>query len=144
MVIQKGFKTANSLYLPAHYSKELRKFQNEDETLSRNIWPLEDILNFVFPKKYQPTYYNASLAFMRFLEEKERDKSSISNFIKENNISKATFYNRVLPKLKRFGLIKVEREPGTKKMKISISKSFGNYLMKIADSWLAYVDDIRR
>ncbi|NPA22051.1 MAG: hypothetical protein GXN92_00495, partial [Candidatus Micrarchaeota archaeon] len=71
----------------------------------------------------------------------------IALFIKENNISKATFYNRVLPKLRAFGVIKVEREfedinKKARKLKISISRTFGNYLMKIADSWLAIIDEI--
>ncbi len=75
----------------------------------------------------------------------------ISNFIKENNISKATFYNRVLPRLKRVGMIKVERqtvisEKNKQKyrpMIVSLSKTFGNYITKIGESWLAIVDDAR-
>jgi hypothetical protein len=73
----------------------------------------------------------------------------ISEVIKNNNISKATFYNRVLPRLKRLGLIRIKRqtEYGNEKkyrhMKIEISKTFGNYLLKIADSWLAHVDDLK-
>ena len=75
----------------------------------------------------------------------------ISPFLSEKNISKATFYNRVLPRLRRVGMIKIEREtviPVESKrkyrpMRISLSKTFGNYLMKIGDSWLAVVDDAR-
>jgi hypothetical protein len=48
-------------------------------------------------------------------------------------------------------MIKVERitsvnEQSKKKfrpMKISLSKTFGNYFLKIGDSWLAVVDDAR-
>ena len=71
--------------------------------------------------------------------------------MKGNGISKATFYNRVLPRLKRVGLVKVERETiiameskrKFRPMRISLSKTFGNYFMKIGDSWLAIVDDAR-
>jgi hypothetical protein len=77
--------------------------------------------------------------------------SEITEFVKKNEISKATFYNRVLPRLKRVGMIKVERQTiiaehnkqKYRPMEISLSKSFGNYLTKIGDSWLALVDDVR-
>ena len=75
----------------------------------------------------------------------------MAEFLKANNISKATFYNRVLLRLKRVGMVKVERETLVnvekkrkyRPMKISLSKTFGNYLMKIGDSWLAIVDEAR-
>ena len=75
----------------------------------------------------------------------------IASFVRSNGISKATFYNRVLPRLKRVGMIKVERDTIVaieskrkfRPMRISLSKTFGNYFMKIGDSWLAVVDDSR-
>ena len=71
--------------------------------------------------------------------------------MKGNGVSKATFYNRVLPRLKRVGMVKVERDTLVnveskrkfRPMRISLSKTFGNYFMKIGDSWLAIVDDAR-
>ncbi|MEM4367325.1 MAG: hypothetical protein QW035_04325 [Candidatus Anstonellales archaeon] len=148
MEVKKGFKSEASLYLPAHYSQEIRKFEDDDERPTRNLWNIEEILNFVFPKNYQQRYYESALALMRRLASSPYISSSeIPKLIKENNISKATLYNRVIPKMKRFGLIKVEREAALegkpRKFKISLSKSFGNYLMKISDSWLAFVDDAR-
>ncbi len=146
----RGIPSKFSFYLPPHYSKEIRTFQNEGETPTRNLWRVEEVLNFVFPKQYQPKYYDIALSFIKMLEEKlVVEGEEIASFIKENNISKATFYNRVLPKLKAVGMVKVERiatEKGRTKnsrMKISLSKTFGNYMMKIADSWLAFVDDAR-
>lgn len=148
MEIKRGFKSEASLYLPAHYSQEIRRFEDNDERPTRNLWGIEELLNFIFPKNYQQRYYESALALMKRLSSNPSINSSeIPQLIKENNLSKATFYNRVIPKMKRFGLIKVEREAVLKgkprRFKISLSKSFGNYLMKISDSWLAFVDDSR-
>jgi hypothetical protein len=38
------------------------------------------------------------------------DGSDLSEFIKGGGISKATFYNRVLPRLRRVGMIKIQRD----------------------------------
>lgn len=146
----RGIPSKLSFYLPAHYSDELRSFQDDKENPTRNLWNLDELLNFVFPKKFQPTYCGVASAFMKFLCEKERvEGAEISQFVSSQGISKATFYNRVLPRLKRVGMIKVERvlssagNAKSRAMIITISKTFGNYLMKIGDSWLAIVDDVR-
>lgn len=151
-IASRGIPSSESLYLPAHNSPELRSFQDQNESITRNIWNLEEVLNFVFPKKYQEKYHEAALAFLKLLAEKTSvGGAGIGQFVSQNGISKATFYNRVLPRLKRIGLIKVERETVValeskrkyRPMSISLSKTFGNYLMKIGDSWLALVDDAR-
>jgi hypothetical protein len=151
-IASRGIPSKESFYLPAHYSSEIRKFQDDDEKILRNYWNLEEMLNFVFPVKYQPVYNDISIKFMNELIKKSKLSSKeITEFIKSNEISKATFYNRVLPRLKRVGMIKVERQTiiaehnkqKYRPMEISLSKSFGNYLTKIGDSWLALVDDIR-
>lgn len=151
-VASRGIPSSESLYLPRHDCDELRKFQEADESATRNVWSLEEIVNFVFPKKYQQKYNEAAVLFMKLLGEKLfLNGSEINNFVSTNGISKATFYNRVLPRLKRVGMIKVERETLVaveskrkyRPMKISLSKTFGNYLTKIGDSWLAIVDDAR-
>ena len=77
--------------------------------------------------------------------------TEIGGFVTKNSVSKATFYNRVLPRLKRVGMIKVQRETIIAKeslrkyrpMTVHLSKTFGNYMLKIGDSWLASVDDAR-
>ena len=148
----RGVPSSESLYFPPFNSPELRSFQDKDENITRNLWSLEEIVNFVFSKKYQPKYYEIALAFMKLLSEKEYlGGNDIAAFISTNNISKATFYNRVLPRLRRVGMIKIERDTIVaveskrkfRPMKITLSKTFGNYLMKIGDSWLAVVDDSR-
>ena len=151
-ITTRGIPSKESLYLPPYYSSEIRKFQDDNENPLRNYWNLEEIVNFVFPKKYQPKYHEIATKFMELVANKLKlEGKEISNFIKENNISKATFYNRVLPRLKRVGMIKVERqtvisEKNKQKyrpMVVSLSKTFGNYITKIGESWLAIVDDAR-
>jgi len=148
----RGVPSSESLYLPPYNSNETRKFQDDNEVPTRNLWSLEEVINFVFPKKYQEKYHEIAVKFLILLTSKTKlNGSDISLFVSENKISKATFYNRVLPRLRRVGMIKIEREtivPLESKrkfrpMRISLSKTFGNYLMKIGDSWLAIVDDAR-
>ncbi|MCD6226982.1 hypothetical protein J7J90_00630 [Candidatus Micrarchaeota archaeon] len=148
----RGIPSRESLYLPPYYSKKLRKFQDDNEIPTRNFWSVEEVINFVFPKEYQEKYNEIATKFMTALNDNlEMDSEQIGKFIKENNISKATFYNRVLPRLKRVGMVKVYRDTIISKeskrkyrpMRIVLSKTFGNYLTKIGESWLAIVDDAR-
>ncbi|MCX8166557.1 MAG: hypothetical protein N3E37_01770 [Candidatus Micrarchaeota archaeon] len=146
----RGIPSSEDFYLPRYDSPELKQFQNEQEIPTRNIWPVELILNFVFPKRYKEKYYEISLKFMKELLNKTcLEGKEIAEFVKNNNYSKATFYNKILIRLKRIGMIKVERKTITinntkyRPMKVTLSKTFGNYLMKIADSWLVHVDEAR-
>jgi hypothetical protein len=151
-IASRGVPSDESIYLPRYDSDELRSFQDKNESITRNLWNVEEITNFIFSKKYQPKYYEIALGFMRLLSEKTQlTGEETAAFVKGSNISKATFYNRVLPRLRRVGMIKVERDTIVaieskrkyRPMRISLSKTFGNYFMKIGDSWLAIVDDAR-
>jgi len=150
--IPRGVPSSESIYLPPHNSPELRSFQDDNENPTRNLWKLWEVVNFVFSKKYQPKYHEIALSFLEELSGKlQMEGGDIGAFLSKNEISKATFYNRVLPRLRRVGMIKVERETIVAKesmrkyrpMKVSLSKTFGNYFLKIGDSWLAEVDDAR-
>ncbi|MEM4554956.1 MAG: hypothetical protein QXT25_03855 [Candidatus Anstonellaceae archaeon] len=151
-IASRGIPAKDSFYLPAHNSPELRSFQDSSENPTRNIWSLEEVINFVFPKKYQRKYNEIACAFLKLLLERLTiSGEETGKFVAGQGISKATFYNRVLPRLKRVGMIKVERQTIVaveskrkyRPMIISLSKTFGNYLTKIGDSWLAIVDDAR-
>lgn len=151
-IASRGVPSEESIYLPRYDSDELRSFQDKNESLTRNAWNVEELANFIFSKKYQPKYHEIAVGFLRMLTEKTQvSGEEIASFVKTNGISKATFYNRVLPRLKRVGMIKVERDTVVaieskrkfRPMRISLSKTFGNYFMKIGDSWLAVVDDAR-
>ncbi|MFA5106533.1 MAG: hypothetical protein WC506_06270 [Candidatus Micrarchaeia archaeon] len=152
VIASRGIPSKESLYLPAHNSSALRQFEDSGENLTHSVWDLEDVLNFVFPKQYQMKYNEIAVKFLSlFLTKQVLEGSDVSGFVKANGISKATFYNRVLPRLKRIGMIKVERETVVaaesqrkfRPMKIRISKTFGNYLNKIGNSWHAYVETAR-
>ncbi len=151
-IASRGVPSSESLYFPSFNSEELRSFQDKEENITRNLWNLEEVANFVFSKKYQAKYYEVSVAFLKLLSEKlQLSGNETADFLKANNLSKATFYNRVLPRLRRVGMIKIERETVIaleskrkfRPMRISLSKTFGNYLLKIGDSWLAIVDEAR-
>lgn len=151
-IASRGVPSSESIYLPRFDSPELRSFQDKNESITRSIWNVEELTNFIFSKKYQPKYFEIATGFMKLLTEKtEVTGDEIAAFVKNNSISKATFYNRVLPRMKRVGMIKVERDTIVaieskrkfRPMRISLSKTFGNYFMKIGDSWLAVVDDAR-
>ena len=151
-IVSRGVPSNEALYFPPFNSEELRSFQDKEENATRNLWTVDEVANFVFSKKYQAKYYEITASFLKLLGEKVHiTGDETSEFIKMNGISKATFYNRVLPRLRRVGMIKIERETIValeskrkfRPMRISFSKTFGNYLLKIADSWLAAVDDVR-
>ena len=151
-IASRGIPSKDSLFLPPYNSPELRAFQDGNENITRNSWNLEEVVNFVFPARYQTKYHEIAIGFMRLLLEKSAlTGDEIGNFVSQNGVSKATFYNRVLPRLRRVGMIKVERQTiialenkrKFRPMTITLSKTFGNYLMKIGDSWLAIVDDSR-
>jgi len=151
-IASRGIPSKDSLFLPPFNSPELRSFQDGNENITRNSWNLEEVVNFVFPARYQSKYHEIAIAFLRLLCDKTQlTGDEIGNFVSQNGISKATFYNRVLPRLRRVGMIKVERQTlialeskrKFRPMTISLSKTFGNYLTKIGDSWLAAVDDAR-
>jgi hypothetical protein len=151
-IASRGVPSSESIYLPRHDSPELRSFQDKNESITRSIWNVDELTNFIFSKKYQPKYYEIATGFLKLLTEKtEVTGEEIAAFVRNNSVSKATFYNRVLPRMKRVGMLKVERDTVVaveskrkfRPMRISLSKTFGNYFMKIGDSWLAVVDDAR-
>lgn len=150
--IPRGIPSSESLYFPAHNADEFKPFQDVNENQTRNLWRMEDVVNVVFSKKFQPTYNEIALKFLDALASKQHmDGADIGKFVSGNNVSKATFYNRVLPRLRRVGMIKIERETIVavesrrkfRPMRISLSKTFGNCFYKIGDSWLAIVDEAR-
>jgi len=151
-VASRGVPSKESMYLPPHDSPLIRSFQDKDENPTRNTWDLGEVSTFIFPKQYQEKYHSIASAFLALLmKETKVEGAQISQFIKDNSISKATFYNRVLPRLRRVGMVKIQRHTIVAKeskrkyrpMSVHLSKTFGNYISKIGDSWLAIVDEAR-
>ena len=100
-------------------------------------WNMEDVMQFVFPQKYRSSYHAVAVNFLRTLQEKGGSLSSsqIGDFVTSSGASKATFYNKVLPRLVRVGMIDRNREPTSKKMTVNWSGQFSTYLEKIAFEW---------
>lgn len=72
---------------------------------------LNQILELVFPPKYQQKYYLMAIEFMNHLLGKQAlYGDDIGAFIREKSFSKATFYNIILPRLRRVGMVRLERE----------------------------------
>ncbi|VVB56708.1 Uncharacterised protein [uncultured archaeon] len=151
-IATRGVPSEETMWLPPHDSPAIRAFEDKNESATRNAWGLAEVVQFVFPARYQPVYHQVALAFLQQMAAKtQMGGSEIADFVSSQNISKATFYNRVLPRLRRVGMIKIERQTVIaveskrkyRPMTIHLSKTFGNYLSKIGDSWLAEVDEAR-
>lgn len=138
----RGIPAAESLWMPRHYGKEIRERGGLEEGI---IWNIEDVVDFIFPKRYQPTYFKVASDFLHLLLKNEKvTKDEISKFLSENRYSRSTLENKIIPKLVRFGLIKREREIEGKLGKgrsliLSDSLTFTNYLKKIGNAWKSQV-----
>ena len=60
----RGIPADESLYMPSHQSKAVREKGGLDEAV---IWGVEDVVDFVFPKKYQPRYHEVASRFVELL-----------------------------------------------------------------------------
>ena len=105
------------------------------------------MLLFVFPKKYQETQYKYACDFMRLLLANPAGLSSdaIGGWVRKSGVSKATFYNKIVPRLKRVGMISAEREAlrNNAGYLIKPSLTFHNYLFKMAKEWQRLVKTAR-
>ncbi len=143
----RGIPADESMWIPRHYGKEIREKGGLDKTI---IWGIEDITDFIFPKKYQPTYFKVASDFLKIvLEKDEVTKKEITEFLNKKQYSRSTLENKIIPKLVRFGLIKRERSlEGTLKKGRSLilteSLTFTNYLERIAFAWNSQVSTARR
>ena len=98
----RGIPADESLWLPRHYGKEVREKGGIDKTV---IWNISDLVDFIFPRKYQPRYHEVACAFIDLLLANDLlTKKEISKFLKEKGYSKSTLENKIIPKLVRLGL----------------------------------------
>lgn len=138
----RGIPAAESLWMPRHYGKEIKERGGLEEGI---IWNIEDVVDFIFPKRYQPTYFKVASDFLHILLKNEKiTKDEISKFLSENRYSRSTLENKIIPKLVRFGLIKREREiegrlGKGRSLVLSDSLTFTNYLKKIGNAWKSQV-----
>lgn len=105
----RGIPSRESLWL-----EDIRKMREEWHYDKNARLELDQILQLIFPQKYQAKYYEIALNFMKFLLQKaELSGDSIGEFVRSHGYSKATFYNVILPRLKRVGMIVLKREQFT-------------------------------
>ncbi len=147
--VSRGIPSGESLWMPKHYGKEIRDKGGLDKTI---IWNVEDIIDFIFPRKYQPKYFRVATDFIEILLRNEKiTKNEISRFLMEKNYSRSTLENKIIPKLVHFGLIKREREIGGKgnlekgrSLILSDSLTFTNYLDRLGFAWNMLVSTARQ
>lgn len=139
----RGIPSEESLWLPRHYGKEVKEKGGLEEDI---IWSTGDVVDFIFPKAYQPKYYQVAAEFLELILENEKvTKDEIGKFLKQKNYSRSTLENKIIPKMVRFGLVKREREieDGNlgkgRSLILSDSLTFTNYLLKIGAAWKSQV-----
>ncbi len=142
-----GLPAAESLWLPPHYGAELKKKGGLDKTV---YWTVSEVVDFIFPRKYQPTYHQVACDLLDMVLERDWvTKKDIREFLGQKGHSRSTLENKVIPKLVRFGLLKREREitAGLGKGRaliLSDSLTFSNYLERIGFAWNMLVSTSRK
>ena len=143
----RGIPADESLWIPRHYGKEIKDKGGLDKTI---MWTVPDVVDFIFPRKYQPKYFTVATDFVELLLKNESvTKKEIAAFLEEKKYSRSTLENKIIPKLVRCGLIKREREiEGTmgkgRSLILSESLTFTSYLERIAFAWNSLVSTARR
>jgi len=142
-----GVPASETLWLPPHYGAEVKGKGGMDKTV---IWGTADLVDFIFPKKFQPKYHQVACDFIELLLSTDVvTKKEIAEFLKNTGHSKSTLENKIIPKLVRFGLIKREREikAGLGKSRALIlteSLTFSNYLERVGLAWNMLVSTARQ
>jgi hypothetical protein len=143
----RGIPADESMWIPRHYGKEIKDKGGLDKTI---MWSVSDVVDFVFPRKYQPKYFRVAADFLELILKNEAvTKREIAEFLKEKQYSRSTLENKIIPKLVRCGLVKRERElEGTmgkgRSLILTESLTFTNYLERIAFAWNSLVSTARR
>lgn len=102
----RGVPSKETLWL-----NDLRKLRDEWKYHQNVRLEIGQIIQLVFPEKYQKVYNEVATNFIKLLLTKtELRGDDLGEFVKENNYSKATFYNIILPRLKKVGMVSVKRE----------------------------------
>jgi len=142
-----GIPASESLWIAPHYGAELRRKGGLDKTV---YWDVADVVDFIFPRKYQPTYHRVACDFLALVLERDWvTKAEIADFLRKNGYSKSTLENKIIPKLVRFGLLKREREitgglGRGRSLILSESLTFSSYLERVSLAWNMLVSTGRR
>ena len=143
-IVSRGVPAKESIWLD-----DVRKRRDEWQYHKKVRLEVVHLIQIIFPKQYQTKYHNIAKKFMNFLLEKGRIKGAdTGSFISSNNFSKATFYNVILPRLRKVGMVRLAREEfhiSKDKQKyyrkiIEPSKQFSIYFKKLADEYETILD----
>jgi len=134
---EKRLRSRESLYFPSVLGN---KWKSIDPDIR---WDISDIINHVFPREYQEKSYEYALKFVRFLLKNPRgiDKKMLSEFISANEIPSSTFYNIIIPKMVKLGILERRRESNASNpgkgwfMILKPSFAFSSHLQKLANEW---------
>ncbi len=131
--------TKNSIAIP----RDQKKFKK-----SQRAWNWEKIVDLFFPEEQSPKRNKYAKIFLRELKDEGEIDSEKLNAFDEwgHEKGKSNLKNKILPKLRRLGVIKYEyleyrdaREGSKGRRKvIKPSRSFTSILDSMANGWAAY------
>lgn len=146
--VPKGIPSEEAFWLPDHSKVHeiLGKTNPFDEFGAE--WEPRDLMAFAFPKEYRAIQHELATKLLEFLIAKGGELSymEVSDFVQQTGASKATVYNKVIPRLIDLGMIERHRKfPDKEKgpYKLELSQSFHNYLFKMAKEWRRIVATAR-
>ncbi len=135
-IYSRGVPSAESLWLDG-----VDKRANDwDYDMSAGL-KLDNILQLVFPLKYQPVYHEMASRFMRLLLSRgDVTGKDIKIMLESSSSSAATFYNRVLPRLKCVGMVKTVRidaskNPGQGRLAYTYDSSFSDFFELVSNDY---------
>lgn len=140
----RGVPSRETLWL-----NDLRKLRKEWKYHQGVRLELEQIIQLIFPEKYQKVYNEVATNFMNLLLKKiELHGDDLGTFIKKNDYSKATFYNIILPRLKKVGMVSIKREKFASKHKkqkyykkiVKPSTEFSIFLKQVGNEYKSIVE----
>lgn len=125
---------------PPEYSAKINRkntfyLESTSTELQREHLLPEDIIKHIYPSHINPVSSKVAEDLINYLLEPRNfkgvpRKELIKHLTEDKNHSKSTIQNKVIPMLKRRGLIKKTRERG-----IHLTMDFSNMLKEIADCW---------
>lgn len=135
-----GIPAKESFWLPPHDSTNVK-----NKSIDKKVrWEIEQVIEHIFPKQYQKVYNSVATLLIKAMSEKQvMFPKDIGVFRDQNQISKATLYNKVIPRLKQAGVLTRERDLNNNRMFLKLSLTFSNYLSKIAEEWESFVSTAR-
>lgn len=138
--VPKGIPADEAFWLPDH--SEIHTLLGKTDPFNEfgAEWSIADLMLFVFPKKYREIQHDLATKLLELMLSKGGELSfmEVSEFVKQNNASKATVYNKIIPRLIDIGMMERHRKfPDKEKgpYKLELSQSFSNYVIKMGNEW---------